>query len=229
MTVDHEHPYLSQLRQQLRDNRIDRREFLRTATLLGMAAGAAYAVAGLPAPARAQEEMPKGGKIRIGMHVQEIKDPQTLSWVEPTNVLRGCVQYLTVTDQANITRGQLLEKWDPSEDLKTWTLTICQEAKWRSGRPFTADDAIWNIKRVLDPKTGSSVLGLMKGYMLEEYDTGAQKDGKPVKSTRLWSDKAIEKIDDKTLRLNCKAPQLAVPEHMFHFPFFMLDPAETAH
>ena len=63
MTVDHEHPYLSQLRQQLRDNRIDRREFLRTATLLGMAAGAAYAVAGLPAPARAQEEMPKGGKI----------------------------------------------------------------------------------------------------------------------------------------------------------------------
>ena len=227
MTVDHEHPYLSQLRQQLRDNRIDRREFLRTATLLGMAAGAAYAVAGLPAPVRAQEEMPKGGKIRIGMHVQEIKDPQTLSWVEPTNVLRGCVQYLTVTDQANITRGQLLEKWDPSEDLKTWTLTIRQEAKWRSGRPFTADDAIWNIKRVLDPKTGSSVLGLMKGYMLEEYDTGAQKDGKPVKSTRLWSDKAIEKIDDKTLRLNCKAPQLAVPEHMFHFPFFMLDPAEN--
>jgi peptide/nickel transport system substrate-binding protein len=142
-------------------------------------------------------------------------------------VLRSTVQYLTVTDQNNITHGELLEKWDASEDLKTWTLTIQKQATWRSGRPFTADDAIWNIKRALDPKTGSSVLGLMKGYMLEEYATGEQKDGKPVKSTRLWSDKAIEKVDDKTFRLNCKAAQLAVPEHLFHYPFFMLDPAEN--
>ncbi len=227
MTVRREHPYLPELRQQLGCGRIDRREFLRTATLLGVAAGAAYAMAGLPAPARAQADLPKGGKIRIGMHVQEIKDPHTISWVEPSNVLRSTVQYLTVTDQNNITHGELLEKWDASEDLKTWTLTIQKQATWRSGRPFTADDAIWNIKRALDPKTGSSVLGLMKGYMLEEYATGEQKDGKPVKSTRLWSDKAIEKVDDKTFRLNCKAAQLAVPEHLFHYPFFMLDPAEN--
>ena len=227
MTVSREHPYLPELRQQLGCGRIDRREFLRTATLLGVAAGAAYAMAGLPAPARAQADLAKGGKIRIGMHVQEIKDPHTISWVEPSNVLRSTVQYLTVTDQNNITHGELLEKWDASEDLKTWTLTIQKQATWRSGRPFTADDAIWNIKRALDPKTGSSALGLMKGYMLEEYATGEQKDGKPVKSTRLWSDKAIEKVDDKTFRLNCKAAQLAVPEHLFHYPFFMLDPAEN--
>ncbi len=227
MTVSSEHPYLPQLRQQLGCGRIDRREFLRTATLLGVAAASAYAMASVPAPARAQADLPKGGKIRIGMHVQEIKDPHTISWVEPSNVLRSTVQYLAVTDQNNITHGELLEKWDVSEDLKTWTLTIRKQATWRSGRPFTADDAIWNIKRALDPKTGSSVLGLMKGYMLEEYATGEQKDGKPVKSTRLWSDNAIEKVDDKTFRLNCKAAQLAVPEHLFHYPFFMLDPAEN--
>jgi peptide/nickel transport system substrate-binding protein len=227
MTISREHPYLPELRQQLGCGRIDRREFLRTATLLGIAAGTAYAMAGLPTQARAQADLPKGGKIRIGMHVQEIKDPQTISWVEPSNVLRSTVQYLTVTDQNNITHGELLEKWEASEDLKTWTLTIRNQATWRSGRPFTADDAIWNIKRALDPKTGSSVLGLMKGYMLEEYATGEQKDGKPVKSTRLWSDNAIEKVDDKTFRLNCKAAQLAVPEHLFHYPLFMLDPAEN--
>ncbi len=130
--------------------------------------------------------------------MQEIKDPQTISWVEPSNVLRNTVQYLTRTDANNITHPELLDKWEASEDLKTWTLTIRQAAKWRSGRPFTSDDAIWNIKRVLDPKTGSSVLGLMKGYMLESYNTGEIKDGKPVTSVRLWSDKAIEKIDDKT-------------------------------
>ena len=228
MATPGEHAYLPNLRSDLRCGRIDRREFLRTATLLGVSAGAAYAMAGLAIPAQAQSELPKGGKIRIGMRVQEIKDPQTISWVEPSNVLRNTVQYLTRTDANNITHPELLEKWEASEDLKTWTLTIRQAAKWRSGRPFTSDDAIWNIKRVLDPKTGSSVLGLMKGYMLESYNTGEIKDGKPVTSVRLWSDKAIEKIDDKTFRLNCKQPQLAVPEHLFHYPFFMLDPAENA-
>lgn len=228
MTAPSEHPYLPSLRRELHRGSIDRREFLRTATLLGVAAGAAYATAGLPATGNAQTVMPKGGKIRIGMRVQEIKDPHTISWVEPSNVLRNTVQYLARTDQDNVTHPELLEKWEASEDLKTWTLTIRQEAKWRSGRPFTADDAIWNIQRVLDPKTGSSVLGLMKGYMLEEYETGEQKNGKPVKLTRLWNAKAIERLDDRTLRLNCKEPQLAVPEHLFHYPFFMLDPAENA-
>jgi peptide/nickel transport system substrate-binding protein len=228
MALSGEHPYLPNLRSDLRRGRIDRREFLRTATLLGVAAGTAYAMAGLPMPARAQSDLPKGGKIRIGMRVHEIKDPQTISWVEPSNVLRNTVQYLTRTDADNVTHPELLEKWQASEDLKTWTLTIRQPAKWRSGRPFTSDDAIWNIKRVLDPKTGSSVLGLMKGYMLEQYETGETKDGKPVKSVRLWSETAIEKVDDKTFRLNCKEAQLAVPEHLFHYPFFMLDPAENA-
>ena len=228
MTNAREHPYLPKLRDELRRGNIDRRGFLRTATLLGVAAGTAYALAGLPAPTQAQTDPPRGGKIRIGMRVQEVKDPQTISWVEPSNVLRNTVQYLTRTDQNNVTHPELLEKWEASEDLKTWTLTIHPEAKWRSGRPFTADDAIWNIKRVLDPKTGSSVLGLMKGYMLEQYDTGEVKDGKPIKSVRLWSANAIEKINDKTFRLNCKEAQLAVPEHLFHYPFFMLDPAENA-
>ena len=228
MTAAREHPYLPRLRNELQCGGVDRREFLRTATLLGVAAGAAYAMAGLPEPAQAQTTLPKGGKLRIGMRVQEIKDPQTISWVEPSNVLRSTVQYLTRTDQNNVTHPELLEKWEASEDLRTWTLTIRPQSKWRSGRAFTADDAIWNIKRVLDPKTGSSVLGLMKGYMLEQYDTGETKDGKPVKSVRLWSENAIEKVNDKTFRLNCKEAQLAVPEHLFHYPFFMLDPAENA-
>src|SRR3984957_18271435 len=122
MALSSEHPYLPNLRSDLRRGRIDRREFLRTATLLGVAAGTAYAMAGLPMPARAQSDLPKGGKIRIGMRVHEIKDPQTISWVEPSNVLRNTVQYLTRTDANNVTHPELLEKWEASEDLKTWTL-----------------------------------------------------------------------------------------------------------
>jgi peptide/nickel transport system substrate-binding protein len=230
MSDQRDHPYILKLRELLAAGLVDRREFLRMATLLGVSVGAAYALAGRidPRAALAQTTLPTGGRIRIGMRVHEIKDPMTLSWTEASNLVRQVCEYLTRTDQDNITRPLLLERWEASSDLKTWTLYIRKEAKWRSGRPFTADDVEWNIKRALDPKTGSSVLGLMKAYMLEEYDTG-QKDekGNPKKSTRLWDANAIEKVDDLTVRLNCKLPQLAVPEHLFHYPFFMLDPEQN--
>ncbi len=64
---------------------------------------------------------------------------------------------------------------------------------------------IWNIKRCLDPKTGSSVLGLMKGYMLKEIDSGTKDDkGNAVMTTELWDANAIEKVDDNTVRLNAQ-------------------------
>ena len=40
------HSYIPELSEQLRKGEIDRREFLRTATLLGVSASAAYAMAG---------------------------------------------------------------------------------------------------------------------------------------------------------------------------------------
>ena len=40
------HSYIPELCEQLRKGDVDRREFLRTATLLGVSAGAAYAMAG---------------------------------------------------------------------------------------------------------------------------------------------------------------------------------------
>jgi len=97
-----------------------------------------------------------------------------------------------------------------------------------AGRPLTAENFAWNIKRCLDPATGSSVVGLMKGYMLNEVDTGKKDEqGNPVMMTELWNANAIEVKDEKTLVLNLKEPQVAIPEHLFHYPMQILDPAEN--
>jgi len=233
MTDDRDHVHVPTLKRQLVDGVIDRREFLRCATLLGVAAPAAYAFVEkatgrrMVAPAEAQGTLPKGGTLRIAMRCQDLKSPHTYSWVESSNSARQILDYLTITGPDNVTRPGLVDKWEASPDLKTWTLHL-RRVKWHNGRQFTADDVVWNLKRVLDPKTGSSVLGLMKGFLLEDVETGEKDDkGNPKKSSRLWDASAIQKVDDFTVRLNGKSAQLAVPEQLFHYPLLIMDPAEN--
>ena len=76
------HPYVPELEEQLRTGVVDRRGFLRTVTLLGMSAAAAFAAAAritgeaLVPKAHAQAAK-KGGNLRISMRVQEMTDPAT--------------------------------------------------------------------------------------------------------------------------------------------------------
>ncbi|WP_119458495.1 ABC transporter substrate-binding protein [Rhodospirillaceae bacterium SYSU D60014] len=210
------HSYLPKLVDQLQEGRVDRREFLRTSTLLGLSATAAYGFAGitqkgLVAPARAQSN----ATVRISMRVGTLENPATYSWVYDSNVARQVCDYLTRTDSENITHPILLENWEASDDLKTWTLNLKQGVKWSNGDEFVADHAIWNLKRWADPAVGSSVLGLIKGYLMND------------EGTELWDPKAIEQVDDYTIRLNCRSAQLAVPEHLFHYPALILHPSEN--
>ncbi len=216
------HPYVPELCEQLRQGRIDRREFLRTATLLGVSAASAYAVAGritgeaVTQPAAA--ETPKsGGRVRMAMKVQEMSDPATFDWVEKSNVARGMVEYLVKTGNDNVTRPYLAEKWEASDDLKTWTFHLRQGIKWSNGDDFGADDVAYNFQRWLDPATGSSNIGLFD-KMVEQVDTGQKnEDGSPKMAKRMIEG-AVEKVDDHTLRLHLKSPELAIPENLYNYP-----------
>ncbi len=224
------HPIIGRAGAELADGKLDRRDFLRIATLLGVAAPVAYGLAGLTTPALAQTATPKkGGIIRLGMRVQDLKSPHTYSWIEGGNAARQTLDYLTFTGVDNVTRPNLIEKWEASPDLKTWTFSLRKDVTWRKGRKFTADDAVWNLNRVLDAKTGSSVVGLLKGFILTEFETDEidAKTQKKKKTTKLWDASAIQKVDDFTFKLNGQVANLTIPEALFHYPLLICAPEDA--
>ena len=150
------HPHIPELREKLRRGEINRRDFLRTATLLGMSTAAAYAMAGLRPgngviPAAHAQTPKKGGNLRVSMNVKEMTDPATYDWSEKGNLARHMTEPLVRINKDNIAEPYLAEKWEASEDLKTWTFHLRKGVKWSNGDDFGADDVVFNFTRWLDP------------------------------------------------------------------------------
>ncbi|UCG04767.1 MAG: ABC transporter substrate-binding protein [Desulfobacterales bacterium] len=197
------HPAIPDLKVDLDKGKLTRRDFLRYATLLGMSAAAASQMAGLTWPQKAFAAKPvRGGVLKIAGQVHKITHPAQFSWVAPTQVARQVGEYLTFTDGKNITHPYLLENWEVSKDLKTWTLNLRQGVKWNNGDTFIADDVIFTFSQWMNKDVGSSMLGLVGEYL---DVTG------------------VEKIDQYSVKLNLKKPEIAVPEHLFHYPAIVLN------
>ena len=203
------HPAIPDAYDKLVQGRISRRDFLRFSTLLGLSAGSAYflAACGAPQPAAPAEEatpaasITRGGIWTDSMQLQLLDHPARLSWVEGANIVRQVCEYLTLTGVDNITRPYLLDKWEASDDVLTWDLYLKKGIKFNNGDELTADDVMFTFGEWLNPDVGSSMLGLLA------YLRGMQD---------------VEKVNDYQVRLHLQFADIAVPEHLFHYPAVIL-------
>jgi len=207
------HPYIPELQELYRQGRISRREFLRNATLLGMSLAGASAFVSACGPtaepatavpqataapqATAVPAIKRGGTMTIATRVQRVDHPARFSWIEGSNQFRQVCEYLTRTNWDNITEPWLLEKWEASADVKEWTLYVRKGIKFNDGSDFTADDVVFNFQQWLSADIGSSMIGLVGGYLTADN---------------------VEKVDDYTVKLHLSTPQIGVPEHLYHYP-----------
>lgn len=209
------HAALPELVENLAANPQSRRDFLRTSTLLGLSATSAYMLAdkltggNIMSSAHAQGVDAEGSVrpqiLKVAMTVRPIRDPARYEFTEMANITRHVCENLTISNPDGVTIPHLAERWEASEDLKTWTFYLRKDVQWHSGEAFDADDVIYNLTRWLDPGVGSANLGSFSA-LTEPYTYAG------VTGTRKRSG-SIERVDRFTFRLHLAHPSLSMPEN----------------
>jgi peptide/nickel transport system substrate-binding protein len=197
------HPLVSEASKDLKAGKISRRDFLRLSALLGLsvtsaevlaACGVKEEVVATTEPAQASGIV-RGGTLTCATRVERVDNPATFSLVSASHPWRHVIEYLTHTDPQGITHPYLLESWEASDDLLTWTLKLRKGVKFNNGKEFNADDVMFNFKQWLTESVKSSMYGAMS-YM--DYS-------------------GVERTDDYTVTLRLKSPSIFIPEHLAQY------------
>ncbi|MBD8067269.1 peptide ABC transporter substrate-binding protein [Devosia sp. PTR5] len=139
-------------------------------------------------------------------------DPAKVSGDWENRVVGDYIEGL-VTDDANAKPipGQA-ESWDISDDGLVYTFHLRDGIKWTDGEPVTADDFVFAMQRLMDPKTASE-------YAYLQYPI---KNAQAINSGEMTdlNELGVKAIDDKTLEITLEAPTPFFIEALTHYTAF---------
>ena len=195
-----------ELKRAVEERKLCKREFLGLASMFGMSAAASYAFLGMPTPAYASELTPKsGGILKLAMIVREMGDPRTFDWREMGNTARLFCENLVRYNADFTFSGELLENWKISPDARRYTLHCRKDITWNNGDPFTVDDVIYNLKRWCDRSVEGNSMATRCASLIDP-ETGQLDEA------------AIERVDDYTVLLKLRTPDITLIPSMSDYP-----------
>jgi oligopeptide transport system substrate-binding protein len=154
------------------------------------------------------------GKVcfEFGLDVEPATlDPHKANLVSEGWVIGDLMEGLTTeaADSTPIPGGAT--SWETTPDGLTWTFHLRRNARWSDGVPVTAEDYIFGLQRVLDPKTAS-----IYAYLVYVIKGGqAISDGKAAPATL-----GARALDPYTLQLTLEHPAPYLPELLKHQSFY---------
>jgi peptide/nickel transport system substrate-binding protein len=161
--------------------RINRREFVRRGTVMGMslstlgflasACGSGEKGGGTTTTTESQQaaKVKPGGTVKAGVVTPSgAIDPVTVADEGGLAVLGQAGEYLVWSDAKLNAQPRLAESWTPNEDASVWTFKIRQGVKFHDGAPMTAEDVAATINRLSDPKSGSAALSAFGGVLSKD-------------------------------------------------------------
>jgi peptide/nickel transport system substrate-binding protein len=156
-------PVQSQVIDDLNDGEfVDRQEFFRRASLLGLsvsAMSAALVAAGEAPVAFAKPEAGKaGGRLRAGIFAPSGPiEPHEFEDTGRTSVGSVTGEFLNRTLGSGVLAPELATSWTPNRNASVWTVKLRENVQFQSGQTFGPADVIATFKRLLDPKTSQAI------------------------------------------------------------------------
>ena len=200
----------------VRSGRLSRRRFIRMAAGVGIAAPLATQLLALSGVALAQA--PSGYKpTRRGGG-----GPLKVLWWQGATLLNPHFAVGTKDQEASRIFYEPLAGWDADGNLvpmlaaevpsvqdgtlardgRSVTWKLKRNVQWHDGRPFTADDVLFNWEYAADPATGATTSGSYKDIKVEKVDSHTVRVLFP-KPTPYWADPFVGTVG------------MIIPKHLF--------------
>jgi peptide/nickel transport system substrate-binding protein len=162
--------------------RISRRQFVRKGAVLGMSTGLMGAVlaacggankvgsssASSSGSGSGSSGTPvKGGTLKLATQAPAAAvNPLTVSDAGGLCMLAQTGEFLTFDNNMALQlQPMLATSWKPSQGGKVWTFTLRPGVKFHNGQPLTADDVVYTMQQLADPKNASNALSTFAGVL----------------------------------------------------------------
>ena len=161
--------------------RLDRRQFLRRGAVIGMsttAMGAILAACGganssssasssSSGAAPAAGTPKKGGTLRVANTVPSAAvNPLTVSDAGGLAMLNQTGEFLAFDSNLKLMLEPMLAlSWKPNSDGSVWTFKLRPGVTFHNGQPMTADDVVYTLQQLSDPKNASNALSAFAGVL----------------------------------------------------------------
>lgn len=189
-------PVENTLIDELFDLRLDRRTFIRRATLFGLSAsviGTALVAAGCGTTSSTTPTGPKiGGRLRIGVIPPPAHDIEPHTFADQGALETGSIagEHLIRSAPGLRLDPELATGWTPNQNASAWTIKLRPNVKFQTGQVMTADDIVTTYNRLVSPTSGSQALSAFQGVL---------------------SPGGIKKVDDLTVMFELDTPTASFP------------------
>jgi peptide/nickel transport system substrate-binding protein len=178
------------------ERELSRRDFLKGTAGAALAGVVPLGVAGRAAPA--VEKAKPGGRLRIGViggGTAESFDPGKVGLSADAGYARAVGVYDRLVEIRPDLSGydlSLAESFESNPRATVWTIRLRPGVTFHDGKPLTADDVIYTIKRAAgDPSNGAYIF------------------------TKSFNVKGIKKLDRRTIRLPLTRPIAGLQQYFF--------------
>lgn len=138
-------------------------------------------------------------------------DPGIMTDAQSAIVASGLFEGLMRLNEAGEPENALATDWKVSDDGKTYTFTLRQDAKWSNGDPVTAHDFEYAWKRALAPETASDY-----AYILYYLENGAAYN----EGTATADQVGVKALDDYTLEAKLTTPAPYFVSLVSHYTYW---------